>query len=438
MQSQTIYARHALTTDAQGQPSWQEDIAITVQDGTITDITEGQPHPQALALLLPTMPNVHSHAFQYAMAGQAEHRAGGDHFWSWRETMYQLAEQLTPDDQQAIATYAYIQMLKRGYGAVGEFHYLHGEDPLATSQAMIQAAKEAGMSLRLLPVLYMTGHFDGRALNERQERFGLELDAYQRLLEALNGKAEIGLSFHSLRAVPQEAMQTMLTFRDAALPSCPVHIHIAEQVKEVEDCQAYYGQRPVEWLLNHMSVDHHWCLVHATHMSQEEIRMLRKTRAVAGLCPITEANLGDGTFPTAAADLPYGIGSDSHIRLDPFEELRMLEYSQRLHHQQRNLFAADGTALFHGAVRGGGQALGIQGGINTRHPANFMSLNLSAPLFHQRSPERQLDTAIYTGELQVQHLWVQGKRVIEDGRHPLERQAAAAMKQTMEKLAQPS
>ena len=288
---------------------------------------------------LPGMPNLHSHAFQRAMAGLAERKGrADDSFWSWRETMYAFAAAIGPDELQAIAAQLYVEMLKSGYTQVCEFHYLHHQpdgtpyaQPEAMSLALIEAAREAGIGLTLLPVLYISGGFDGRALTARQRRFGHAVDNYLRLLALLrkheSDDVRVGIALHSLRAVPEQALREVLASEQAK--GCPIHIHIAEQIGEVQDCLATRGARPVEWLFDHADVDANWCLIHATHLTDAETVQLAHSGAVAGLCPTTEANLGDGLFPLAAyqgAGGILGIGSDSHISISPVEELRWLEY----------------------------------------------------------------------------------------------------------------
>ncbi|MEO6688062.1 MAG: formimidoylglutamate deiminase, partial [Dokdonella sp.] len=361
-------------------------------DGSIIRraLDAGSTHEVAVQLgkfVVPGMPNLHSHAFQRAMAGLAERQGShDDSFWSWREVMYAFAGRVGPDDLRAIATQLYVEMLKAGYTQVCEFHYLHHQpdgrpyaDPAAMSLALIEAAQDAGIGLTLLPTLYMTGGFDGRPLSERQRRFGLDVDGFLRLVERLRSLESplmnVGIALHSLRAVPPDAMRAVLAGIDALPPSAaqrsassmPVHIHIAEQIGEVQDSLAIRNARPVEWLLEHAPLDRRWCLVHATHMTDDETRRAAATGAVAGLCPTTEANLGDGLFPLNAwldAGGAIGIGSDSHISVSPVEELRWLEYGQRLITRHRNVSAnaqtpSTGERLFEQALAGGALAAGV-------------------------------------------------------------------------------
>ncbi|MEN6539741.1 MAG: formimidoylglutamate deiminase, partial [Mizugakiibacter sp.] len=327
--------------------------------------------------VLPGMPNLHSHAFQRAMAGLAERRGrDDDSFWSWRETMYAFAGRVGPDELRAIAAQLYVEMLKAGYTQVCEFHYLHHRPdgtPYAPAEAMslalVEAAREAGIGLTLLPTLYMTGGFDGRPLSERQRRFGHAVDAFLALVERLRKHEgpmlRVGIALHSLRAVPEAALREVLAAEVAR--QCPIHIHIAEQLGEVQDCLAVRRARPVEWLLDHAPVDARWCLVHATHMTEQETRGVAARGAVAGLCPTTEANLGDGLFRLGEyldAGGRLGIGSDSHISVSPVEELRWLEYGQRLQTRHRNVAARTpgasvGETLWAAALDGGARASGV-------------------------------------------------------------------------------
>lgn len=299
----------------------------------------------------PGIANLHSHAFQRAMAGVAERQGDpSDSFWTWREAMYRIAARFDPESLHAVASQLYVEMLEAGYTRVCEFHYLHhapdGQpyaDAAAMSDALVRAARDTGIRMTLLPVLYMAGGFDGRPLSARQRRFGFDVERYLRLLDALRAREDamlrVGCALHSLRAVPEAAMRDVLS----ALPAgMPVHIHIAEQVGEVQDCLALRGARPVEWLLANAGVDRHWTLVHATHLDDGEISGIARSGAVVALCPTTEANLGDGLFPMQAfraAQGRWGIGSDSHISVSPVEELRWLEYGQRLLSRHRNVIA---------------------------------------------------------------------------------------------------
>jgi formimidoylglutamate deiminase len=385
--------------------------------------------------VLPGMPNLHSHAFQRAMAGLAERRGPtADSFWTWRETMYAFAARVGPDELRAIAAQLYVEMLKAGYTRVCEFHYLHNApdgrpyaDPAAMARAIIEAAGEAGIGLTLLPVLYRTGGFDGRPLGERQRRFGLSLDAYLRLVESLRAgespMLRVGIALHSLRAVPERAMAEVL--ESPAAQDCPIHIHIAEQAGEVDDCIAVHGARPVEWLFAHAGVDARWCLVHATHVDDTELRAIAKSGAVVGLCPTTEANLGDGLFPLESylrADGAVGIGSDSHISVSPIEELRWLEYGQRLIAHRRNLAAQGasdsvGATLWWAATRGGAQAAGIASS-DTWRPNDYLVLDDAAPLLAGRDEHSVVDTFLFAGNTPlIRDVMAGGRWVVREFQH---------------------
>ena len=424
---------------------WESNVRIGV-DGTgavahASDAAERGDAEYLGRFVLPAMPNVHSHAFQRAMAGLAERQTDPkDSFWTWRETMYAFAGRVDPDSLRAIAAQLYVEMLKAGYTHVCEFHYLHHQpngdpyaDPAEMSLALVEAAKETGIGLTLMPTLYITGGFDGRALSERQKRFGHSVDSYLALLEKLrkveNASLRIGIALHSLRAVPEAAMHRVLT--EHPLDKPPVHIHVAEQIGEVQDCLAVRNARPVEWLLDHAPVDDRWCLVHATHVTEDELRGIAQTGAVAGLCPTTEANLGDGVFPLKAF-LNLGgaiaVGSDSHISVSPVEELRWLEYGQRLATRHRNIGASResisvGENLFRRALDGGARASGADvaaladdSGKSPR--ADFVVLDDASPILAGRDTSHVIDTWLFAGNTTlVKDVMVAGDWVVRDFRH---------------------
>ena len=475
MTNQVLHAGHAWLPQG-----WADDVRITIDGGrflagALLDVRANATDEGAQSLgrwVVPGMPNLHSHAFQRAMTGLAERRGNPeDSFWTWREVMYAFAGSIGPDELRAIATQLYVEMLKAGYTHVCEFHYLHQRpdgkpyaDPAAMSLALIDAAHEAGIGLTLLPTLYMTGGFDGRALSERQRRFALDVDGFLRLVERLRqseGPAvRIGIALHSLRAVPETAMNAVLAGIAAMPPSrdgvpvsmMPIHIHIAEQIGEVQDCMAVRNARPIEWLLDHAPVDARWCLVHATHMDESETRQLAKTGAVAGLCPTTEANLGDGLFPLKAyldAGGTIGIGSDSHISVSPIEDLRWLEYGQRLLTRHRNVSAttrqpSTGELLFSNALLGGarasGMALGYIDGGDPSLPsvgprADLLVLDDRSAQFAGRDRMHLLDTWIFAGNTPlVRDVMVNGEWVVRDFRHRDEERIAARYRAVVGKL----
>jgi formiminoglutamate deiminase len=416
---------------------WAEDVQIVVGDGMILSLATGVP-PQAgdnmLGVALPGLPNLHSHAFQRGMAGLAEWRgASDDSFWTWRETMYRFVDRLTPDHLQAIAALAYAEMLEGGFTRVGEFHYLHHDrdgrpfaDPAAMSAAIVAAAQESGIALTHLPVFYAHAGFGGLPPGEGQRRFIHDVDSFAGLLDRLRTllaplpDAILGVAPHSLRAVTPDQLGRLVTLADG-----PIHIHVAEQVKEVEDCIAWSGQRPVEWLLANMPVDSRWCFVHATHMTGTETQALAASGAVAGLCPITEANLGDGLFPAPdflAAGGVFGIGSDSNVLIDATEELRLLEYGQRLVARGRNILApaggSTGGTLYRDAVRGGAKALGAPVGLTVGAPADFLTLDDAHPSLIGRKGDALLDGLLFAaGRSALDGVWRRGRRLVEQGRH---------------------
>jgi formimidoylglutamate deiminase len=437
---------------------WARDVRIALDAGAVRAATPNAGRDGAEPLgrfVLPGMPNLHSHAFQRAMAGLAERRggAGEDSFWTWRETMYAFAGRIGPEELRAIAAQLYVEMLKAGYTQVCEFHYLHHQpdgrpyaDAAAMSLALIEAAQEAGIGLTLLPTLYQTGGFDGRPLGERQRRFGLELAAYLRLVENLrkleNSTLRIGIALHSLRAVPEAVLREVLA-ADVARRG-PIHIHIAEQIGEVQDCLALRGARPVEWLLDHAPVDRRWCLVHATHMTAAETGALARSGAVAGLCPTTEANLGDGLFPLRdhlEAGGAFGIGSDSHISVSPVEELRWLEYGQRLKTQHRNVAAlapgaSVGETLWQAALQGGARAADAPlGRLDAGARADLVVLDEASPLLAARDERSLIDTFLFAGNAPlVRHVMCGGAWVVRDFRHRDESRIAARYSETVARL----
>ena len=431
---------------------WQADAGLAVADGRFGPLRRGEPTGSG-GWLLPGIPNLHSHAFQRAMAGLAERQTDvRDSFWTWRETMYRIAARFDPDSLQAVAAQLYAEMLEAGYTTVCEFHYLHHApdgrpyaDPAAMSQALIAAARETGIRLTLLPVLYMTGGFDGRPLSERQRRFGHDLDGFLRLVQDLRGQEDatlrVGVAFHSLRAVPPQALAAAL----AALPAgIPLHIHIAEQIGEVQDCLALRDARPVEWLLANAPVDARWTLVHATHLTAEETAGIARSGATVAICPTTEANLGDGLFPLRDyldAGGAWGIGSDSHVSVSPVEELRWLEYGQRLHTRHRNIAvgAAGGSVgetLLRGPLASAAQATGqALGALAPGLAADWIELDRQAPAFAGARPEDVVDRWLFAGNRPlVREVHVAGRRVVAEGRHRDAEAIASRYREAVQKL----
>ena len=424
-------------------------LAATLPDDTSAALTA--------KWMLPGIPNTHSHAFQRAMAGLAEHQTrSDDSFWTWREIMYGFAARIGPDELHAIAAQLYVEMLKAGYTSVCEFHYLHHQpdgtpyaDPAAMSQALIAAAHETGIGLTLLPTLYLSGGFDGRPLSERQRRFGHDVDRYLALIESLRAsqtaQCNVGIALHSLRAVPEAAMREVLDAVAAYGERFPIHIHIAEQIGEVQDCLAIRNARPVEWLLDHAPVDARWTLVHATHMTPDETERVARSGATVSICPTTEANLGDGLFPLRAyldAGGSFAIGSDSHISVSPVEELRWLEYGQRLAVRRRNIAVSAlqpsvGETLYAGALRGGVASTQRDvGALDEGRRADLIVLDEHAAQLAARDTSNVLDSWIFAGNANlVRDVMVGGEWRVRDGRHRDEENILARYRTVVEQLA---
>jgi len=413
---------------------WRRDVRVAITSGAISAIEIGaaaRDGDERHALGVPGIANVHSHAFQRAMAGLAERRsASADNFWSWRETMYRFVLRMTPDQVEAVTAQAYLEMLEAGFTRVGEFHYLHHApdgrpygDVGEMSARIVAAADTTGVGLTLLPVFYAHSGFGGAASSDAQRRFVCDLDIYARLVErahalvrTLDG-AGVGLAPHSLRAATPSELEAIVQLG----PTGPLHIHIAEQIAEVDACLAWSGARPVEWLLDHVDVGPRWCLIHATHMTPEETRRLASSGAVAGLCPITEANLGDGLFNAtgfAGSGGRFGIGTDSNVQISLADELRLLEYGQRLFHRARNVFGepsgSTGRALFDGAQRGGALALGREPGLRLGADADIVTLRPDAI---GRDDDDALDAWIFSGGAWVDCVFARGRGVVRDGEH---------------------
>ncbi len=428
-----IFAKTALLPTG-----WVQDVLVHLKAGRIARVETGaQAAGCRVDILLPAMVNLHSHTFQRAMAGMTERRGPGqDSFWTWRSLMYRFLDRLTPDDVQAIAAMVMLEMAEAGYAAVAEFHYLHHApggasyaDLAEMSGRIAAAAGQVGLGLTHLPVLYQRGGCDGRALGAGQLRFGNDPDRFHRLwdgaaraLESLPDDTVLGVAPHSLRAVSPEG----LTFAAALAPDAPVHIHVAEQVAEVDEVFAAYGARPVDHLLKTQDLSSRWCLIHATQMQPHETEAMAQSGAVAGLCPITEANLGDGIFDGlrfAASGGVFGVGSDSNVRISLSEELRLYEYSQRLAHRGRAMLAgpeaSTGRVLYQTAARGGALAGGRgTGAIEGGQWADLVALDGSGPDLAASAGDMILDTFIFAGDdRMVVDVWSAGRHIVSNGRH---------------------
>ena len=430
-----LFFDHALLAEG-----WATNVGMDIEDGTIRAVVAGVDpvgYERVRGIALPGIASLHSHTFQRGMAGLGETRGpSSDSFWSWRQVMYRFVDLLTADDVEAIAAFAFMEMLEGGFTSVGEFHYLHHGikgQPYANlaehCERIAAAAATTGIGLTLLPVLYTHGGFGGKSPVEGQRRFLNDNERFLKLLEgarsAIQGLpgAVVGIAPHSLRAVSPEGLADVL----AASPASQVHIHVAEQMREVEDCIAWSGQRPVEWLLNNTSVDHRWCLIHATHMNDGEAARLANSGAVAGICPITEANLGDGIFnaPTyLGAQGAYGVGSDSNVEISAPGELKQFEYSQRLALRARNVVPqaegqSTGGVLYRSGAAGGAKALARgDGSLGIGQSADIVVLDAGHPDLEHAKGDRWLDAYIFaSGKPAINSVFIRGKRLVEGGWH---------------------
>ncbi|WP_431858102.1 formimidoylglutamate deiminase [Azospirillum sp.] len=458
-----LFCRRALLPDG-----WASDVALRFDDqgriATVEPGSDGAGLPHAAGPVVPGMANLHSHAFQRAMAGLAERSgASDDSFWTWRETMYGFVRRMTPEAVEAVAALLYMEMLEQGYTAVAEFHYLHHDadgrpfaDRAEMSRRILAAADSAGIGLTHLPVLYAHGGFGGQPPKDGQKRFVNDVDGLLSIVAATRAACgdspnrRVGLALHSLRAVTPDEMRDALDGLDGLDPTAPVHIHIAEQTAEVDDGIAWSGRRPVDWLLDNAPVGPRWCLVHATHVTPAEVAALAASGAVAGLCLTTEANLGDGVFPAAdflAQGGRFGIGSDSHISVSAAEELRLLEYGQRLVHRRRNVLSGGpgrsiGADLYRAALAGGAQALGqadAQGALAPGCLADLVVLDANDPKLFSRADDVLLDAYVFAGSGRVvRDVVAAGRLVVRDGRHVRQDGITAAYRRAVQRLLQDS
>lgn len=419
---------------------WSTDVRLTLDGTTITVVTPNTLPMQGdirVDTLLPALSNLHSHSFQRAMAGMTEFREQGrESFWTWRTLMYAFLDHLTPDHISAIAALAFMEMQKAGYAAVGEFHYIHNaaggtkyDDPAELSSRIMAAASETGIGLTHLPVLYSYGDIGGKPLSGGQHRFGNSVESFATLVDRCKSIASdmpvdtaVGIAPHSLRATtPAELAQIL-----GHTPDGPIHIHIAEQTAEVEAVQATLGARPVEWLLGNVDVNARWCLIHATHMTDTETTAMAQSGAIAGLCPVTEANLGDGIFNGKSylnAGGAIGVGTDSNVNISLTEELRLFEYSQRLHHRERNVLAPEGgstgTTLYTQAAKGGAKALARNSGeIAVGKLADLVAINSNDPRLCALPASQLIDGLVFAAnDTVVTDVWSAGRHSVQGGQH---------------------
>ncbi|WMY06954.1 formimidoylglutamate deiminase [Paraburkholderia phenoliruptrix] len=460
-QKLSLFADHAYLPDG-----WRRNVLLEWgADGTLMTVTPDTHEAprgaqKAAGPILPGMPNLHSHAFQRAMAGLTEYRAASstgatDNFWSWRDLMYRFAACITPEGLASVAQWLYIEMLKAGYTSVCEFHYVHHApdgnryaNQAELAQRVVDAASAAGIGMTMLPALYQYSGFGARAPREDQRRFIntpeglLELLATLRAARPENAALRYGVAPHSLRAVSEDSLRALLGGLDG---SAPVHIHIAEQTAEVDACIETEGARPVQWLLDRFDVNGRWCLVHATHVDANETLALAKSGAVAGLCLTTEANLGDGIFPAhdyLNAHGRIGVGSDSHIGVDWRAELRLLEYGQRLTRRQRNVLASAQTPyvadrLYEAALDGGARATGRPAGaLQAGHRADWLVLDADHTSIAGHAPHAWLSGVVFCehGETPIRDVYAGGEKVVENRRHRDEEGAYARYRAALAEL----
>lgn len=446
----TVFAKQALLVDG-----WSDDVRLQVEHGVIVGLqcdAQAAEGDTLVGYVIPGLCNAHSHAFQRALAGHTEQRSpvGKDTFWTWRERMYALAGQVDAAALTAIARQAFNEMLASGYTSVAEFHYLH-RDPVspdvqdAMFEAILTAAADSGIRLTYIPVLYERAGFDDQLPSARQRGFALSVDEFllhhERVTNVVGANANVGIGAHSLRAASEASLRDIVDV--AAAANLPMHLHVAEQQLEVEQCMAAYGRRPVRWLLENFAITSNWCLVHATHTDNEEIQALAQSGAVVALCPSTEANLGDGLFPLRDY-LEHGgklaIGSDSHVSINPFEELRWLEYGQRLRQQTRNVASLRsshvGSELFLRALEGGSMASGnVHAGLAVDAPADFVALCDDDPMFVGHDDESRLDALVFSGyPLPVERVMVAGEWRVIDAMHVGRDNAREQFRQAVERL----
>jgi len=448
-----INAKQALLPEG-----WVNDVSVEIgKDGRIANVSSGikSEATHHIEILLPAPVNAHSHAFQRAMAGLTEHRGPNpnDTFWTWRQLMFKFLNQLEPHHIEAITAFVQMEMLEAGYSTSVEFHYLHHQpngmpyDALAElAERVVEAATKTGIGLTLLPVHYQYGGCDKRALSEGQIRFGNDIDQYARLfddskhaIKKLGADANIGVAPHSLRAVGKENFSQL----NELAGEKPVHLHLAEQIAEVEEVKAAWGKRPVEWVLDNIPVNERWCMIHCTQMLPHETEYLAKSGAIAGLCPITESNLGDGIFDGLRWFEHGGkiaVGSDSNIRISLSEELRTLDYSQRLRDHTRAALATEekptARRLLNEICRGGAQAAGRKtGSIEPGYWADMMALDANHVDMDGKHGDLLLDTYVFTGDdRMVRDVWSAGRHLVQNGEHIRHTEIVDGYRRTMREL----
>jgi len=449
-----IFSNKALLPDG-----WANNILLEIdRAGLISSVTKNCDKSKISFdlnedIIIPAMNNLHSHSFQRAMAGLSEKQSpgGNDSFWTWRDLMYKFLDLLTPEDIYSITAFSQMEMLEAGYSCVGEFHYIHNEiggnhynNIAELSEKVLEASSDSGINICLLPVLYERGGCDGRELIGGQLRFKNTFDSYAKLIEKnteLTSKSDnfsLGVAAHSLRAVNDYNIEKMISLIDG-----PIHIHVAEQVKEVEEIEEAYKLKPVEWLLENQDINENWCLIHCTQMTENETLALAASGAVAGLCPVTEANLGDGIFNGLEFFKNkgiFGIGTDSNINISLVEELKTFEYTQRLKHKKRSVISqshkSTGRAVFDNCLKGGSQALQRKNGkIEEGYYADLISLNPRSMDLIGLSQDTILDSWIFASNYNlIDNLWATGNLLVKNGKHIKRDFIFSNYKQTISKL----
>ena len=454
----SFFAKRALL-----ESGWADNVLLSVSpQGVIETVVANAAITKEAEILngclIPGMPNLHSHAFQRAFAGLSESRVeASDSFWTWRKIMYQFVDKISPEQAFVIARQLYIEMLKAGFTSLAEFHYLHHDstgnkynDPAEMSHSVINAALDTGIALTHLPVYYRYSGFNDQAATEGQRRFVHQPEEYHQLLDTLFGyyrsdqRLRIGIAAHSLRAVNGADINAACSLLDAYDPQAPIHIHIAEQIAEVRECKAHTGQRPVQYLFEQCDVNERWCLIHATHINDQEAWEVAESGAVVGLCLSTEANLGDGFFPAPlylGRQGKFGIGTDSQISISPLEELKLLEYGQRLVQQKRAILCDQetpsvGRFLYQRAASGGAQALGRKTAkLAVGYQADWLVLDENNPALFSKTEDQILDAIIFaTNSNPIKDVMVGGQWVVKDGQHRLEAESLVAFKRVLAEL----
>ncbi|MBO6577306.1 MAG: formimidoylglutamate deiminase [Rhodothermales bacterium] len=420
---------------------WSENVLLEWDERGLLTNVKSDVDPRGLLRapgpVVCGMPNLHSHAFQRALVGLVQHPDPGADFWSWRQAMYRLVSRLTPDLLQAVSAWVFAEMVASGYTSVLEFHYLHrpaGADPLSSASAMYRAAGDAGIHMTLAPVLYRWSDAGGVAPHSEQQPFVLSREEFSSLMTGLRQEGRgLAVAPHSLRATTPDDIAFLLELAD---DDCPVHIHVSEQPAEVRRCLEVYGNTPIACLESRFGLSGRWGLVHATHATPEELELLDDGRGTLILCPTTEHDLGDGRFPLELVpEATAGIGSDSHVSVNPCDELRLVLAGMRASAGRRAVLEpsslTDGTALWDRACRGARAVAGAPvGRLAAGFQANLLVLDAAAPAFSGLSPDQSVSAWVLSGDrTQLAEVWVRGRVQARRGSHVREADLAAAFRE---------